>query len=65
MLKQRKAAEDLIERRKKFIDDLKRLKEEALAKLESQGYEVRGKTPAEIRDTIRKGRRRQLRKTAF
>jgi hypothetical protein len=58
----KRAAEDWVDERKRFLEDLGRLREEALGKLETQGYEVRGKTPSEIRDTIRKGRRRRFRK---
>ena len=53
MLKNNRAAEGSIDKRRKFIEDLRRLREEALAELERQGYEVRGKTPAEIREAIK------------
>jgi hypothetical protein len=42
--------DDLVVVRKKA---LKKLKDTALAKLERRGYEVRGKTPAQIREIIK------------
>ncbi|MGZ4988822.1 MAG: hypothetical protein ACXWBP_12305 [Limisphaerales bacterium] len=36
--------------RKKTLEDLKR---EAIAELERRGYDVRGKTPAQIRQMLR------------
>jgi hypothetical protein len=59
MLKNKRAVEGSIDDRRKFIEDLKRLREEALAELEKKGYEVRGKTPSEIRDAIKRGPRRK------
>jgi hypothetical protein len=37
--------------RKKTLEELKR---EAIAELERRGYEVRGKTPAQIRRALRR-----------
>ena len=62
MRKQRKATGNSIERRNKFIEDLKRLRQEALAALEREGYDVEGKTPSEIREAIRKVPRKRFRK---
>jgi hypothetical protein len=59
MLNNKRAAEGSIEKRKKFIEDLRRLREEALAELEMQGYEVRGKTPAQIRAIIKRAPRKK------
>jgi hypothetical protein len=39
--------------RKKTLDELRR---EAISKLERRGYDVRGKTPAQIRRMLRAGR---------
>ena len=59
MLKNKGFAEALIDKRRKFIEDLKRLREEALAELERKGYEVRGKAPSEIRNAIKRSPRRK------
>ena len=59
MLNNKRAAEGSIDNRGKFIEDLKRLREQALAELERQGYEVRGKTPAQIRAAIKRAPRRK------
>lgn len=37
--------------RKKTLDELRR---EAIAELERRGYDVRGKTPAQIREVLRR-----------
>jgi hypothetical protein len=37
--------------RKKTVEELRR---EAIAKLERRGYEVRGKTPAQVRQILRR-----------
>ena len=37
--------------RKKTLDELRR---EAIAELERRGYDVRGKTPAQIRELLRR-----------
>jgi hypothetical protein len=39
-----------------FADELARLREKALAELEAHGYDVRGKTPTQIRLALRAGR---------
>jgi hypothetical protein len=41
--------------RDKLRDELASLREEAIANLERRGYEVRGKTPAQIKSAL-KGR---------
>ena len=46
-------------RRSDFADELARLREKALAELEARGYDVRGKTPAQIRLTLRAGRHKR------
>ena len=48
--------------RDKFHDELASLREEAIARLERRGYEVRGKTPAQIRSALK--RRPKKRKSA-
>jgi hypothetical protein len=40
--------------RDKLRDDLATLREEAIARLERRGYEVRGKTPAQIRSALKR-----------
>jgi hypothetical protein len=47
-------AEDRIVRRNKLREKLAELKNTALAELERRGYEVRGKTPAEIRQLLKR-----------
>ncbi len=42
------------DRRKKFREELAELRKAALAKLECRGYDVRGKTPAEIRQLLKR-----------
>lgn len=55
MTKQRRnTTESGLDRRMKFVEDLKRLREEALAELEKKGYAVRGKTTSEIREAIKR-----------
>jgi hypothetical protein len=48
--------------RDKLYDELATLREEAIARLERRGYEVRGKTPAQIRSALK--RRPKKRKSA-
>jgi hypothetical protein len=48
--------------RDKLHDELATLREEAIARLERRGYEVRGKTPAQIRSALK--RRPKKRKSA-
>jgi hypothetical protein len=43
----------------KFREELAALKDEAIAKLERRGYEVRGKTPAQIRKVLKQRPKRQ------
>jgi len=59
MLNNKRAAEGSVDKRRKFVEDLRRLRAEALAELERQGYEVRGKTPAQIRAAIKRAPRRK------
>ena len=40
--------------RKNKLEELAKLKHEALAALERRGYEVRGKTPAQIREMLKR-----------
>jgi hypothetical protein len=40
--------------RKKKREELAKLKHSALAELERRGYEVRGKTPAQIREMLKR-----------
>ena len=40
--------------RKNKIEELAKLKDVALAALERRGYEVRGKTPAQIREMLKR-----------
>jgi hypothetical protein len=41
-------------RRDKLHDELASLREEAICRLERRGYEVRGKTPAQIRSALKR-----------
>ena len=40
--------------RDKLREELATLREEAIASLERRGYEVRGKTPAQIRNALKR-----------
>ena len=40
-------------RRKKLQDELTQLKEKAIVELELRGYDVRGKTPSQIRRMLK------------
>jgi hypothetical protein len=40
--------------RKRKLEELAKLKHIALTKLEQRGYEVRGKTPAQIREMLKR-----------
>jgi hypothetical protein len=42
------------EERKNKLEELAKLKHAALTELERQGYEVRGKTPAQIREMLKR-----------
>jgi hypothetical protein len=46
--------EDRFKERQEFEENLAKLRELALAELERQGYDVRGKTPGQIRELIRR-----------
>jgi len=46
-------------RRKELREELAELKEAAIGRLEHQGYEVRGKTPAQIKQLLRRRPPRQ------
>jgi uncharacterized protein YbjQ (UPF0145 family) len=52
-------ADDRATRRKHFREMLAELRNAALAELESRGYEVRGKTPIEIRQILKRRRSKQ------
>jgi len=45
---------DRISERKSKMQELVRLKRVALEELERRGYDVRGKTPAQIRETLKR-----------
>jgi hypothetical protein len=45
--------DDRVVRRNKLLETLAQLKSTALAELERRGYDVRGKTPAQIRRLLR------------
>ena len=45
---------DRIARRKRLHEELVSLKNNAIAELERRGYEVRGKTPAQIRKLLKR-----------
>jgi hypothetical protein len=45
---------DRVRERKDKFEQLAKLKQAALAELERRGYEVRGKTPAQIRETLKR-----------
>jgi phosphoribosylaminoimidazole carboxylase (NCAIR synthetase) len=46
--------EDPNDQQKKIREELIELKNEAITKLERRGYDVRGKTPAQIRQMLRR-----------
>jgi hypothetical protein len=52
--------DDRVIRRKKLREELAELKTAALAELERHGYDVRGKTPGQIRQMLK---RRPLKQT--
>jgi hypothetical protein len=45
---------DRTRERKSKLEELAKLKHAALAELERRGYEVRGKTPAQIREMLKR-----------
>jgi hypothetical protein len=45
---------DHVSERKGKLEQLAKLKQAALAELERRGYEVRGKTPAQIREMLKR-----------
>jgi hypothetical protein len=47
-------SEDRATRRKKVQEELVKLKSSAIAALEQCGYDVRGKTPAQIRQMLKR-----------
>ncbi len=47
-------SEDRVTARTRKQQELARLKDAALAALEQRGYDVRGKTPAQIRELLRR-----------
>jgi len=47
-------AEDRTAPRKKLLEELAVIKNDAIAQLERQGYDVRGKTPGQIRQILRR-----------
>jgi hypothetical protein len=47
------------QRRKRLASELAALREKALSDLESRGYAVRGKTPAQIRRALKIRRRKK------
>jgi hypothetical protein len=52
------------DRKKRIREDLAELKSAALAKLEQLGYDVRGKTPRQIRQLLRRRPSKQNLKVA-
>jgi len=46
-------SEDSSTRRKKMLEELAKLKSTAIAELEQRGYDVRGKTPTQIRQLLK------------
>ena len=50
-------SEDRSTRRMKMLEELAELKSAAIAKLEQRGYDVRGKTPTQIRQILKARRR--------
>ena len=56
--------DDQIDRKKRIREDLAELKSSALAKLEQLGYDVRGKTPRQIRQLLRRRPSKQNLKVA-
>jgi hypothetical protein len=50
--------------RDKVRDELAALKEEAIARLEHRGYEVRGRTPAQIRNALKRRPKKKKSDTA-
>jgi hypothetical protein len=44
---------DRNDKRKNKLEELAKLKHAALAELERRGYQVRGKTPAQIREMLK------------
>ena len=46
--------EDTTVQRKKLREELAEIKNDAITQLERQGYDVRGKTPAQIRQILRR-----------
>lgn len=57
-------SDDQTDRKKKIREDLAELKSAALAKLEQLGYDVRGKTPRQIRQLLRRRPSKQNLKVA-
>jgi hypothetical protein len=45
---------DRNDKRKNKLEELAKLKHAALTELERRGYEVRGKTPAQIREMLKR-----------
>jgi hypothetical protein len=46
--------DDPTDQKKTIREELAELKNEAITKLENRGYDVRGKTPAQIRQILRR-----------
>lgn len=57
-------SDDQTDRKKRIREDLAELKRAALAKLEQLGYDVRGKTPRQIRQLLRRRPSKQNLKVA-
>jgi hypothetical protein len=51
--------EDRLKEHQKFEENLAKLRELALAELERQGHDIRGKTPGQIRELIRRRPRKR------
>ena len=56
-------SDNRIAARKNKIEELAKLRSAALAELERRGYEVRGKTPAQIREMLKRRPKKSERAT--
>ena len=56
-------SDNRIAARRHKIEELAKLKSAALAELERRGYEVRGKTPAQIREMLKRRPKKSERTT--
>jgi hypothetical protein len=54
--------DDRTTQRKKIRDELAKLRNAAMAELERRGYDVHGKTPAQIRQILKRGPSKKARR---